>query len=656
MQLNKSERMKELVDILNRAAKAYYAEDREIMSNHEYDALYDELTVLEQDTGIVLANSPTVSVGYESVDELPKDQHEVPMLSLDKTKNREELREWLQGNPAILSWKLDGLTVVLTYQEGKLAKAVTRGNGEIGEVVTNNARTFKNIPLTIPHTGELVVRGEAVITYSDFERMNAEIEDGEMKYKNPRNLCSGSVRQLNNEITAKRNVRFYAYSLIRAEGDFQNSQEEQFKFLRQQGFEVVEHYLVTEENILETVERFEKKIDGYDIPSDGLVLSYEDIAYGQSLGRTAKFPRHSIAFKWADELRETTLKEIEWSASRTGLINPVAIFEPVELEGTTVSRASVHNISIVKSLRLGIGDRITVYKANMIIPQIAENLTGSDTLEIPDICPVCGGRTEIRAVNEVQSLYCTNENCAAKRIKTFTLFVSRDAMNIDGLSEATLEKLIDKGFVKEFADLFHLEQYREEIAQMEGFGEKSCQNLLDSIEQARNTTLPRVIYGLGIANIGVANAKMLCRYLDYDLERMQEADRETLSAIDGVGDVIASAFVDYMEDKENKARLERLMEELHVEIPQVEEGSQTLAGMNFVITGSLTHFGSRSDLKDIIEQKGGKVTGSVTGKTTCLVNNDIASASSKNKKAKELGVPILSEEDFLAQYEIPYET
>ncbi len=605
--------------------------------------------------GIVLANSPTVSVGYESVDELPKDQHEVPMLSLDKTKNREELREWLQGNPAILSWKLDGLTVVLTYQEGKLAKAVTRGNGEIGEVVTNNARTFKNIPLTIPHTGELVVRGEAVITYSDFERMNAEIEDGEMKYKNPRNLCSGSVRQLNNEITAKRNVRFYAYSLIRAEKDFQNSQEEQFKFLRQQGFEVVEHYLVTEENILETVERFEKKIDGYDIPSDGLVLSYEDIAYGQSLGRTAKFPRHSIAFKWADELRETTLKEIEWSASRTGLINPVAIFEPVELEGTTVSRASVHNISIVKSLRLGIGDRITVYKANMIIPQIAENLTGSDTLEIPDICPVCGGRTEIRAVNEVQSLYCTNENCAAKRIKSFTLFVSRDAMNIDGLSEATLEKLIDRGFVKEFADLFHLEQYREEIAQMEGFGEKSCQNLLDSIEQARNTTLPRVIYGLGIANIGVANAKMLCRYLDYDLERMQEADRETLSAIDGVGDVIASAFVDYMEDKENKARLERLMAELHVEIPQVEEGSQTLAGMNFVITGSLTHFGSRSDLKDIIEQKGGKVTGSVTGKTTCLVNNDIASASSKNKKAKELGVPILSEEDFLAQYEIPYE-
>jgi len=653
MQVNKSERMKYLVDTLNKAGKAYYAEDREIMSNFEYDSLYDELAALEQETGIVLANSPTASVGYESVDELPKDRHETPMLSLDKTKSREELKDWLQGNPAILSWKLDGLTIVLTYNAGKLAKAVTRGNGEIGEVVTNNARTFKNIPLTIPYKGELVVRGEAVITYSDFERMNAEIEDAEAKYKNPRNLCSGSVRQLNNEITAKRNVRFYAYSLISAEAeDFHDSQEEQFRFLQKQGFEVVEHYAVTEENILDTVSLFEKKIGSYDVPSDGLVLTYENIAYGRSLGRTAKFPRHSIAFKWADELQETTLKEIEWSASRTGLINPVAVFEPVELEGTTVSRASVHNISIVKSLQLGIGDRITVYKANMIIPQIAENLTRSDTLEIPGTCPVCGGRTEIRAVNEVQSLYCINEDCAAKRIKSFTLFVSRDAMNIDGLSEATLEKLIDRGFVKEYADLFHLERYREEIAGMEGFGEKSCQNLLDSIEQARNTTLPRVVYGLGIANIGVANARMLCRYFDHDLERMRNADVETLSAIDGVGEVIASAFAEYMRDEENCGRIDRLMAELQVEIPRIEEGSQTLAGLNFVITGSLIHFAGRSDLKEIIEQKGGKVTGSVTGKTTCLINNDITSASSKNKKAKELGVPILSEDDFLAKYEI----
>lgn len=655
MQSETMERIKYLVDTLNKAAKAYYAEDREIMSNREYDALYDELQSLEQETGIVLTNSPTVSVGYEAVDELPKERHESPMLSLGKTKSREELRDWLQGKAAILSWKLDGLTIVLTYRDGKLAKAVTRGNGEIGEVVTNNARTFKNIPLSIPFTGELVLRGEAVITYSDFEQVNAEITDEKSKYKNPRNLCSGSVRQLNNEITAKRNVRFYAFSLVSAgETDFHNSREEQFRFLEKQGFEVVEHYLVTEADILDRIDFFEKKIQNFDIPSDGLVLTYEDIAYGQSLGRTAKFPRHSIAFKWADELRETTLEEIEWSASRTGLINPVAIFEPVELEGTTVSRASVHNISILRSLKLGIGDKITVYKANMIIPQIAENLTCSDNVEIPAVCPVCGGATEIRQVNEVQSLYCTNERCPAKRIKAFTLFVSRDAMNIDGLSEATLEKLIDMGFIHEYADLYHLDRYQDRIVELEGFGEKSYQNLIASIEASRKTILSRVIYGLGIANIGVANAKMLCRYFSYDLERMRSAGVETLSAIEGIGDVIASAFVDYMKDADNQQKIDHLMPELTLEVPVVEEGSQTMQGLNFVITGSLNHFGNRSDLKELIEDRGGKVTGSVTGKTTALINNDVTSTSSKNKKAKELGVPILSEEDFLTEYGIAY--
>lgn len=655
MQSETMERIKYLVDTLNKAAKAYYAEDREIMSNREYDALYDELQNLEQETGIVLTNSPTVNVGFEAVDELPKERHESPMLSLGKTKSREELRDWLQGKAAILSWKLDGLTIVLTYRDGKLAKAVTRGNGEIGEVVTNNARTFKNIPLSIPFTGELVLRGEAVITYSDFERVNAEITDEKSKYKNPRNLCSGSVRQLNNEITAKRNVRFYAFSLVSAgETDFHNSREEQFRFLEKQGFEVVEHYLVTEADILDRIDFFEKKIQNFDIPSDGLVLTYEDIAYGQSLGRTAKFPRHSIAFKWADELRETTLEEIEWSASRTGLINPVAIFEPVELEGTTVSRASVHNISILRSLKLGIGDKITVYKANMIIPQIAENLTCSNNVEIPTVCPVCGGATEIRQVNEVQSLYCTNEKCAAKRIKSFTLFVSRDAMNIDGLSEATLEKLIDMGFIHEYADLYHLDRYQDRIVELEGFGEKSYQNLIASIEASRKTILSRVIYGLGIANIGVANAKMLCRYFSYDLERMRSADVETLSAIEGIGDVIASAFVDYMKDADNQQKIDHLMPELTLEVPVVEEGSQTMQGLNFVITGSLNHFGNRSDLKELIEDRGGKVTGSVTSKTTALINNDVTSTSSKNKKAKELGVPILSEEDFLTEYGIAY--
>lgn len=655
MQSETMERIKYLVDTLNKAAKAYYAEDREIMSNREYDALYDELQSLEQETGIVLTNSPTVNVGFEAVDELPKERHESPMLSLGKTKSREELRDWLQGKAAILSWKLDGLTIVLTYRDGKLAKAVTRGNGETGEVVTNNARTFKNIPLSIPFTGELVLRGEAVITYSDFEKVNAEITDEKSKYKNPRNLCSGSVRQLNNEITAKRNVRFYAFSLVSAgETDFHNSREEQFRFLEKQGFEVVEHYLVTEADILDRIDFFEKKIQNFDIPSDGLVLTYEDIAYGQSLGRTAKFPRHSIAFKWADELRETTLEEIEWSASRTGLINPVAIFEPVELEGTTVSRASVHNISILRSLKLGIGDKITVYKANMIIPQIAENLTCSNNVEIPTLCPVCGGATEIRQVNEVQSLYCTNEKCAAKRIKSFTLFVSRDAMNIDGLSEATLEKLIDMGFIHEYADLYHLDRYQDRIVELEGFGEKSYQNLIASIEASRKTILSRVIYGLGIANIGVANAKMLCRYFSYDLERMRSAGVETLSAIEGIGDVIASAFVDYMKDADNQQKIDHLMPELTLEVPVVEEGSQTMQGLNFVITGSLNHFGNRSDLKELIEDRGGKVTGSVTGKTTALINNDVTSTSSKNKKAKELGVPILSEEDFLTEYGIAF--
>ncbi len=651
MQFEKMERMKYLAEVLNRASKAYYAEDREIMSNQEYDALYDELQELEAETGVTLAGSPTVRVGYEAVEELPKERHETPMLSLGKTKSREELREWLQGNPAVMSWKLDGLTVVLTYYDGKLAKAVTRGNGEIGEVVTNNARTFRNIPLTIPFTGGLVLRGEAVITYSDFKRMNEEIEEAETRYKNPRNLCSGSVRQLNSEITAERCVRFYAFSLVSAEGeDFHNSREEQFAFLQGQGFEVVEHYRVTEENILDTIELFEKKIGSYDIPSDGLVLTYENIAYGQSLGRTAKFPRHSIAFKWADEMMETTLQEIEWSASRTGLINPVAIFEPVELEGTTVSRASVHNISILRGLKLGIGDRITVYKANMIIPQIGENLTCSDNVEIPALCPVCGGKTEIRQVNEVQSLYCTNSRCAAKRIKAFTLFVSRDAMNIEGLSEATLEKFVDRGFIQEYADLYHLDRYREQIVEMEGFGEKSCNNLIDSINASRNTVLPRVIYGLGIANIGVANAKMLCRYFDYDMEQMRKADVETLSAIEGIGEVIGSAFVDYMRDEDNLQKLDHLLAELHVEMPSVEEGSRTMQGLTFVITGSLNHFAARNDLKELIEARGGKVTGSVTGKTTALINNDIASNSSKNKKAKELGIPILSEDMFLEEY------
>ncbi len=645
------ERMKELVAQLNAASKAYYAEDREIMSNFDYDRLYDELEQLEKETGVTLSNSPTINIGYEAVEELPKERHESPMLSLGKTKSREELQDWLQGKEALLSWKLDGLTVVLTYREGKLAKAVTRGNGEVGEVITNNARTFQNLPVSIAYQGELVLRGEAVITYSDFEKINAEIMEEEDKYKNPRNLCSGSVRQLNNEITAKRNVRFYAFALVKAEGvDFSNSRMRQFSFLREQGFDVVEHLLVKPETIQEAIAAFEKKVESYDVPSDGLVLSYDDIAYGQSLGRTAKFPRDSIAFKWADELRETTLQEVEWSPSRTGLINPIAVFEPVELEGTTVSRASLHNISILRGLKLGIGDKITVYKANMIIPQIAENLTCSDNVEIPAACPVCGKETVVKSVNDTESLYCTNPACAAKKIKAFTLFVSRDAMNIDGLSEATLEKFISMGFIHEFADLFHLSAHKEQIVEMEGFGEKSYANLEASVEKARKTTLPRLIYSLGIANIGLANAKMLCRQFDYRLDALMDADAEALGETEGIGEVIAAAFVAYMAQPENREMLARLAEELEIEIPETDAGSLSLNGLSFVITGSLNHYGSRNELKEEIEKLGGKVTGSVTSKTECLINNDVTSSSSKNKKAKELQVPILSEEEFIQKY------
>ncbi len=645
------DRMKELIPLLRRASEAYYAQDQEIMSNYEYDSLYDELVALEEKTGVTLADSPTGSVGYEAVEELPKDRHEQPMLSLAKTKSREELREWLNGREALLSWKLDGLTVVLHYAEGRLVKAVTRGNGEVGEVVTNNARVFKNIPLAIPYRGELTVRGEAVISYSDFERINGQIEDVEAKYKNPRNLCSGSVRQLNNEITAARSVNFYAYSLVKAEGmDFANSRAKQFAFMADMGFDVVEYRLVNPDTIMDAIGYFERKIQTYDIPSDGLVLLYEDIAYGDTLGRTAKFPRDSIAFKWADELRETVLREMEWSASRTGLINPVAIFEPVELEGTTVSRASVHNISIVRGLKLGIGDHITVYKANMIIPQIAENLTKSDTLEIPRVCPVCGQPTEIRQTNDVQALYCNNPACDAKKIKSFTLFVSRDAMNVDGLSESTLEKFLARGFLHEFADIFRLDRYEREIVQMEGFGEKSYQNLIQSIEKARDTTLPRLIYGLGIENIGVANAKILCRHFDFSLEAIREASVEELSDIDGVGEVIAAGIHAYFRNEERMAGLNHLLGEVRIAREAVDEHAQTLADMSFVITGSLEHYENRNALRDEIEARGGKVTGSVTGKTTCLINNDLASQSAKNKKAKELGVPIVSEEAFMEEY------
>lgn len=652
--MDKKERLKELVSVLNEASKAYYQQDTEIMSNLEYDRLYDELIALEKETGIILANSPTIHVGYEVLSELEKQPHSSPMLSLDKTKDVNVLTSWLGIHEGVLSWKLDGLTVVLTYEDGELQNAVTRGNGEIGEVITNNAKTFVNLPKQIPFKERLVLRGEAVIKYSDFNRMNDAIEAVEEKYKNPRNLCSGSVRQLNNEITAKRNVHFYAFCLVEdilseqqiKEYGFDNTMMGRFSWLESQGFDVVEHFAVTADTLENQVMYFAAGIPDNDIPSDGLVLSYNDISYGKSLGRTAKFPRDSIAFKWADEQAETTLKEVEWSPSRTGLINPVAVFEPVELEGTTVTRASLHNVSILRALGLGIGDRITVYKANMIIPQVAENLTRSNNLEIPDTCPACGKPTTLQNISGVQSLYCMNMECSAKQIKGFSHFVSRNAMNIDGLSDATLEKFIANGYLKKLPDIFHLDRYRDDIITLEGFGEKSYDNLIKSIEIARTVPMAKFIYSLGISGIGLANAKMIAAYFGEDFETITSASVEELTQIDGIGEVLANAFCDFFRDEQRMQVVKELLLEITFERTETSE-QQSLDGKIFVITGKVEQFANRNALKDFIEKAGGKVTGSVSKNTDYLINNDRMSNSSKNKKANELGIPILSEEEFV---------
>ena len=644
-------RMKELIDILNRASAVYYQGKDEIMSNFEYDKLYDELVSLEKESGLVLAGSPTQKVGYEILSELPKQTHPSPMLSLDKTKQVNELESWLGDKEGLLSWKMDGLTVVLTYENGQLLNAVTRGNGVVGEVITNNAKVFKKLPISIPFKGHIVLRGEAVITYSEFEKINASLSEEE-QYKNPRNLCSGSVRQLNNEITAKRNVELYAFTLVEAEGvDFENSQKNKMEFMRKQGFQVVEYKLVTRENIAETVEWFSDKVKTNDFPSDGLVLLYDDIEYGDSLGSTAKFPRNAIAFKWADEVAKTRLLEMEWSASRTGLINPVAIFEPVELEGTTVSRASVHNISIVRELKLGIGDEIEVYKANMIIPQIAKNLTESDSLEIPDKCPVCGEKTVIHKENDVEVLFCENPDCLAKKIKSISLFVSRDAMNIDGMSEATIEKFIARGFLHELADLFKLERYKDEIISMEGFGEKSYEKLIKAADAAKVTTTAKFIYSLGISGIGLSNAKMICKAFDNDFDKIRKVSREEIIEIDGVGEVLADSFVRFFEKENNNHVVDDLLKIIKIEDSE-SSVQNDMEGMNFVITGSVNHFSNRGAVKELVESRGGKVTGSVTSKTKYLINNDSTSNSSKNKKAKELGVQIITEDEFIDMFSV----
>jgi len=649
-----SPRMRELVDTLNEAARVYYVEGNEIMSNFEYDRLYDELQALEQESGVILSDSPTQRVGFEVLSELPKERHKSPMLSLDKTKSVDDLAEWLGDKEGLLSWKMDGLTVVLTYHGGELIKAVTRGNGEVGEVITHNARVFDNVPTRIAFKGDLVLRGEAIITYSQFNKINESISDADAKYKNPRNLCSGSVRQLDARVTKSRHVQLVAFALVSAQEetgepvDFKNSREREYLFLVDQGFDVVAYKRVTADNIHETVQWFSQEIQTNDFPSDGLVLIYDDIAYGLSLGRTAKFPRNAIAFKWSDEQAETTLREIEWSPSRTGLINPVAIFDPVELEGTTVTRASLHNISYCEDMELGIGDRITVYKANMIIPQIADNLTRSGNLQPVKMCPACGHETEIRSDNEARFLYCSNPDCPAKKLKNFSLFVSRDALNVDGLSDQTLEKFIGHGFIHTYSDIFHLDRYREDIVHMEGFGEKSYINLTEAAERSSHTELYRVIYGLGIAGIGLANAKMLCRYFGDDIDKLRAASVDDLLEIEGIGQVLAENIVKYFKDESKMAVLDELLGELDiVKREAADDRPKTLEGMSVVITGALNHFSNRKELQELIEQAGGRAAGSVSAKTAYLVNNDITSTSGKNKKAKELGVPIVTEEQFM---------
>lgn len=643
---DKITRMKELINILNKASELYYQKNTIMMTDYEYDHLYDELVELEKETNMTLSNSPTINVEPEISSSLKQVEHPSPMLSLAKTKKVSELENFLGDKEGLLSWKLDGLTIVLTYEDGKLISGVTRGTGIIGELVTENVKQFKNVPLTIPYKGRLVLRGEAIIKYSDFNRMNEELGDGSSQYKNPRNLCSGSVRQLDSSITAKRCVNCIIFALIESSTNISNLKSECFDWLKNQGFEVVEHYKVTKNTVKEQVLMFKEKVKEYDIPSDGLVITYDDIAYGNSLGTTAKFPKHSLAFKWKDETVATTLRKVDWLVSRTGLINPVAVFDPVELEGTIVSRASVHNVSILEGLKLGIGDTIMVYKANMIIPQIASNSTQSGNLEIPDRCPVCGSKASIISNSDVKYLYCMNDFCKAKLIKRLSLFVSRNAMNIDGISDMILNKLITEKIVNNYKDLYHLDRYKDKIIAFDGFGEKSYNNMVNSIEKSRHVKLANFIYALGIPDIGFSRAKLICNHFNNDFNKISNLTYEELSNIPGVGDVIAKEWIDTFSNPDFIEELKELKEE--IDIPKASTNSnKDLDGLTFVITGSLNKFTNRDTMIEFIEEHGGKVVTSISSKVNYLINNDITSTSTKNNKAKELGINIIDEDKFL---------
>jgi len=637
-------KIQELVARLNAASYAYYQEDREIMSDLEYDKLYDELVQLEKTTGIVLAGSPTRKVGYEVVSGLNKVAHDFPMLSLDKTKDPEALASFLGKEVGLLSWKLDGLAIALKYENGELQQAITRGNGTIGEDVTHNAKVFANIPLTVPFKEKFIVRGEAVIPFAEFEIIN---ENEEVKYKNPRNLCSGTVRQLDSKVVATRRVLFYALQLLG--GNF-SLKSEQLAWIADLGFDVAHFEKVTADTVIHVIDKFKNKILTEPIASDGLVLTYDDIAYSESLGATSKFPRDSLAFKWQDELVETTLLNIEWNTSRTGLINPVAVFEPVEIEGSVVGRASLHNVSILRALELSVGDRITVYKANMIIPQVAENLTRKqkDVL-IPTNCPVCNGKSEV--IGDPETLYCTNSSCPSQKIQSLSHFVSRDGMNIAGLSEQTLEKFSEAGFIADYIDLFAISKYKDEIIEMEGFGQKSYDKLIVAIEASKDIALPNFIHALGIKHVGLANAKLLCAYFGHDPIKITEACTsesylEDILEIKGFGEAISHSLHEYFSNESNIELFQRSLGLLRLKTPTPSDLA-TLSGLTFVITGDVNQFPNRKALQEFIENRGGRVSASVSAKTSYLINNDATSTSGKNKKATQLDVPILTEDDFV---------
>ena len=634
-------RIRSLIDILNKANEAYYYHDNEIMSNKEYDDLYDQLIQLENESGIIYSDSPTQNLGEHIYSSLPKVKHESPMLSLDKTKDRDALREWLGNKEGVLSWKLDGLTVVLTYENGKLEKAVTRGNGAIGEEITENAKFFKNVPLRIPFKGKLILRGEAVISYHDFETINVE-EQG--RFKNPRNLASGSIRALDTNQVKKRKVQVIIFEVI--QGSEANLVTDKFTWISHLGFKPVDYEVVNADNILEKIQDFENRITSNNIPSDGLVLTFNDTAYGRSLGTTGKFPKHSMAFKWQDEVEETVLRSVEWNTSRTGLINPVAVFDPVYLEGTEVSRATLNNVSYIKDLQLGIGDTIEVYKSNMIIPTILSNKTKSNNLIIPVVCPTCGMQARLIRSNNTEILQCMNLDCPARFLNKLIHFCSRDAMDIQGLSIKTLEFVIKQGWVNNFLDLYNLQNYERKWAMMRGFSTVSVRKYLAAIENSKKTESARFLYALGIPKIGRHQSQSLIQvYKSWDAFIQAVKSNTDFSHIDGVGDCLNQNIHNWYNGFYKQDQIEKLASLMIFEDQEITT-SDILKGKTFCITGKLNMFANRSDLVKFIEQQGGKVSGSVSKNTDYLINNDKGSNSSKNKKAIELGVSIITESEF----------